>query len=113
MVEKFKISNENSHGNCPECGFLWDKGDAMEMVKQNFPFLPDNILLNMAKNQFGWTPDNPKRFTHLIHIEPSDVDVVDNGLIGYYQCPNCNIAWDDIDGTRTDKFKIMMDNYKK
>jgi hypothetical protein len=36
MVEKYKITEENASGNCPECGHSWDKGDAMFELKSNY-----------------------------------------------------------------------------
>ena len=112
MVEKYKITEENASGNCPECGHSWDKGDVMEYLKTSFPMLDEIGLLERAKKDYKWTPENPRRFSHLIYIEPSDGDYEFTGQNGYYQCPNCNVAWDDIDGTRTEKYKSMMDNYE-
>lgn len=109
MVEKYKITEENASGNCPECGHSWDKGDAMDALKSNHPMLSEEDLLKQAKRLYNWTPENPRRFSHLIYIEPSDGDYDFTGQNGYYQCPNCNIAWDDIDGSRTEKYKVLLD----
>lgn len=109
-MENYKISEENASGCCPECGHSWDKGDVMEYLKQSFPSLSELELLKKAKDGYGWTPENPRRFSHLVYIEPSDGDYDFTGQSGYYQCPNCQIAWDSIDGNRTDKFKTMLDN---
>jgi hypothetical protein len=108
MVEKYKITEENASGNCPECGHSWDKGDAMDALKSNYPTLNEEDLLNQAKRLYNWTPENPRRFSHLIYIEPSDGDYEFTGQNGYYQCPNCNVAWDDIDGSRTEKYKVIL-----
>jgi len=105
MVENYKITEENASGNCPECGHSWDKGDVMEYLKSSFHKVSDEDLLKKAKRDYNWTPESPRRFSHLIYIEPSDGDYDFTGQNGYYQCPNCNVAWDDIDGTRTEKFK--------
>ena len=64
--------------------------------------------MNQAKRLYNWTPENPRRFSHLIYIEPSDGDYEFTGQNGYYQCPNCNVAWDDIDGSRTEKYKVIL-----
>jgi hypothetical protein len=108
MVENYKITEENASGNCPECGHSWDKGDVMEYLKSSFHKVSDEDLLKKAKRDYNWTPESPRRFSHLIYIEPSDGDYDFTGQNGYYQCPNCNVAWDDIDGTRTEKFKQML-----
>lgn len=112
MVENYRITEENASGNCPECGHSWDKGDVMEYLKSSFHKVSDEDLLKKAKRDYNWTPESPRRFSHLIYIEPSDGDYDFTGQNGYYQCPNCNVAWDDIDGTRTEKFKTMLDNHE-
>lgn len=112
MVENYKITEENASGNCPECGHSWDKGDVMEYLKSSFHKVSDEDLLKKAKRDYNWTPESPRRFSHLIYIEPSDGYYDFTGQNGYYQCPNCNVAWDDIDGTRTEKFKTMLDNHE-
>ena len=112
MVENYRITEENASGNCPECGHSWDKGDVMEYLKSSFHKVSDEDLLKKAKRDYNWTPESPSRFSHLIYIEPSDGDYDFTGQNGYYQCPNCNVAWDDIDGTRTEKFKTMLDNHE-
>jgi len=112
MVEKYKITEENASGNCPECGHSWDKGDVMEYLKSSFHKVSDEDLLKKAKRDYNWTPESPRRFSHLIYIEPSDGDYDFTGQNGYYQCPNCNVAWDDIDGTRTEKFKTILDDHE-
>lgn len=112
MVENYRITEENASGNCPECGHSWDKGDVMEYLKSSFHKVSDEDLLKKAKRDYNWTPESPRRFSHLIYIEPSDGDYDFTGQNGYYQCPNCNVAWDDIDGTRTEKFKTMLDDHE-
>ncbi len=112
MVEKYKITEANASGCCPECNHSWDKGDVMDYLKESFPMLDEDGLLKKAQRDYGWTPEKPRRFSHLIYVEPSDGDYDFTGQNGYYQCPNCNVAWDDIDGTRTEKFKTMLDNHE-
>lgn len=108
MVEYYKIDENNASGCCPECGHSWDKGDVMEYLESSFPTLNKEDLLKQAKRLYNWTPENPRRFSHLVFIEPSDGDMDFDGNSGYYQCPNCNIAWDSKDGKRTDKYCIML-----
>jgi hypothetical protein len=108
MVSNYLISEENVTGCCPECGHSWDKGDVFEFMKERNPNLSDEVLLKNVKNNFGWTPETPKRFSHLVFIEPSDGDEIATGANGYYQCPNCQIAWESETGERTDKYKSML-----
>jgi hypothetical protein len=112
MVEKYKITEENASGNCPECGHSWDGGDVLEIMKSRNENVSDEDLLKHAKINYNWTPENPRRFNHLIYIELSDGDYDFTGQNGYYQCPNCNVAWDDIDGSRTERYKTMLDNHE-
>jgi uncharacterized Zn ribbon protein len=112
MVENYKITEENASGNCPECGHSWDKGDVLEFLKQSFPEISDDNHFKNATKNYGWSKENPRRFSHLIYIEPSDGDYDFTGQNGYYQCPKCNVAWDDIDGTRTEKFKTILDDHE-
>ena len=109
MVEYYKIVEENASGCCPECEISWDNGDAMDVLKSNYPTLGEEELLKQAKRLYNWTPENPRRFNNLIFIEASDGDMDFDGQSGYYQCPSCQIAWGSIDGKRTDKYKVLLD----
>ena len=109
MVEYYKIVEENASGCCPECEISWDNGDAMDYVKESYPKLGEEDLMKIAKRDYGWTPENPRRFNHLLFIEASDGDIDFDGKSGYYQCPSCQIAWGSIDGKRTEKYKVLLD----
>jgi hypothetical protein len=111
MVENYKITEENASGCCPECNHSWDKGDVMDYVKESYPKFEEEDLLKIAKRDFGWTPENPRRFNHLLFIEASDGDYNFDGQSGYYQCPNCQIAWHSFTGQRTDMYKTMLDKH--
>jgi hypothetical protein len=111
MVEYYKITEENASGCCPECNHSWDKGDVMEFLKNSSPTISEDGLLKIAKRDYGWTPETPRRFNHLLFIEASDGDYNFDGESGYYQCPNCQIAWDSADGQRTDMYKTMLDKH--
>jgi len=111
MVENYKITEENASGKCPECGHSWDKGDVMTYLKESFPMLNEDDLIKMAKRNYNSTVEKPRRFSHLLFIEPSDGDFEFDSSNGYYQCPNCNIGWDASTGDRTEKFKTMLDNH--
>jgi len=111
MVEFYKIVEENASGCCPECGYSWDKGDAMDVLKSNYPKLGEEESLKQAKRLYNWTPENPRRFSHLLFIEASDGDYNFDGQSGYYQCPNCQISWHSFTGQRTDMYKTMLDKH--
>ncbi len=111
MVEFYKITEENASGCCPECKISWDKGDAMETLKSNHPTLTEEDLLKQAKRLYNWTPENPRRFSHLLFIEASDGDYNFDGESGYYQCHNCQIAWSSSNGERTDMYKTILDKH--
>ncbi len=132
MVENYKITEHNYCGNCPECGHSWSKGEVIDVlmgIKTNsFDIVSDNLsqtigftantnsVINrdsyeaIARKQYGWTPENKKHISNLIFIEPSDGDEVNNYVDGYYQCPNCQIAWGSMSGERTDKYRSMLVN---
>jgi hypothetical protein len=111
MVENYKITEANASGCCPECEISWDNGDAMDVLKNNYPMLDEEELLKQAKRLYNWTPENPRRFNNLIFIEASDGDMDYDGQSGYYQCPSCQIAWGSLDGKRTDKYKVILDQH--
>jgi hypothetical protein len=111
MVENYKITEANASGCCPECEISWDNGDAMDVLKSNYPMLDEEELLKQAKRLYNWTPENPRRFNNLIFIEASDGDMDFDGSSGFYQCPSCQIAWGSLDGKRTDKYKVILDKH--
>ena len=114
MVENYKITEENASGNCPECGYSWDGGDVLEVMKSRNPKLSGgDYLIGEAKKMYGWTPENPRRFSKLVTIEPSDGDYDFDGSNGFHQCPNCSVAWDTVTGERTEKYKQMLVNHDK
>ena len=115
MVEKYNINETNHCGLCPECGATWDNGEVVDYLMDPEKYLGaiDNreIAENVARKQYGWTPENKKRISKLAYIEPSDGDGIFNGVDGFYQCPNCQIAWGTESGERTDRYKVILDNH--
>jgi uncharacterized Zn ribbon protein len=95
MIEKYKITEENYCGECPECKTSWDKGEAIDLVSEN-----------IAKNIYKWTPENKKHISKLIKIEPTESQAWE-GMNTHFQCPECFIAWDAVTGDRTEKYKAM------
>ena len=108
MILKYIINDKNITGNCPECGHSWDKGDVVDVMRQERPSDSAEEIIKLAMRNHGWSLDTPKRFSHLVFIEPSDGDFDSTGCNGYYQCPKCQIAWESETGERTEKYKMML-----
>lgn len=113
MVEKYIINESNHCGSCPECGTSWDNGEVVDYLMDPEKYLgaiDDRALAeSVAKRSYGWTPENKRRISKLAYIEPSDGDGIFNGVDGFYQCPQCQIAWGTESGERTDRYKVMLD----
>lgn len=87
------------HGICPECGSNWDDGDILERLKKlredgviYYGSKTDAELIEIA-GHYGWTPDNPKRFSRIIGVElgydhPDHYDGV-----SFWRCPDCGHDW--------------------
>lgn len=108
MVSNYIINDKNITGNCPECGYSWDKGDVVDVLKEANPQKSMEQIIELAMRNHGWSLDTPKRFSHLVFIELSDGDYNSTGCNGYYQCPNCQISWESETGERSEKHKAMM-----
>lgn len=115
MVEKYIIDETNHCGNCPECGASWDNGEVVDYLMDPEKYLgatqDRKIAEYQARRSYGWTPENQKRISKLAFIEPSDGDDIANGVDGFYQCPQCQIAWGTETGRRTDMYKSMLNDY--
>ena len=115
MVEKYIIDETNHCGNCPECGASWDNGEVVDYLMDPQRYLVGtqdrNIAEHQARRVYGWTPENKKRISKLAFIEPSDGDDIANGVDGFYQCPQCQIAWGSESGQRTDRYKVLFRQY--
>lgn len=76
--------------NCPICNGNWDDGDVCEVLSRQDKFKNNpGRLLNAAGN-YGWTKENPKRFSKLTLVKtrfPRD-------KMTYHQCPECEAGWD-------------------
>jgi Zn-finger nucleic acid-binding protein len=112
MVENYKINETNHCGTCPECKTSWDNGEVVDYLMNGELYLAAttdrNIAEYTARKSYGWTPENQKRISKLAFIETSDGDDSFNGLDGYYQCPQCQVAWGSENGERTEKFKSLL-----
>lgn len=101
-MNKYIIDDSNACGNCPECGFNWNGEEIINITSEH-----------IARQYYGWTPENQKHSSKLIKIEPSDGAGWDNGENTYFQCPECQIAWDSESGERTEKYKKILSDDKK
>lgn len=112
MVENYKIDETNHCGTCPECKASWDNGEVVDYLMNKELFLGATtdraVAENMATKSYGWTSLNKKRMSNLVFVESSDGDDTFNGLDGYYQCPQCQVAWGSENGERTEKFKSLL-----
>jgi Zn-finger nucleic acid-binding protein len=112
MVENYKIDETNHCGTCPECKASWDNGEVVDYLMNGELYLAAttdrNIAEYTARKSYGWTPENQKRISKLAFVETSDGDETFNGLDGYYQCPQCQVAWGSENGERTEKFKSLL-----
>ena len=112
MVENYKIDETNHCGTCPECKASWDNGEVVDYLMNRELYLGATtdraITEGIARRNYGWTPENKKRISKLAFVEASDGDETFNGLDGYYQCPQCQVAWGSEDGERTERFKTLL-----
>ena len=98
----------NRVGNCPNpgCNKSWDGGDIKEEVAKMdvYMFRSAEEIEEIAKNHYGWTPENPKHFSLAIHhSDPSnDIDAL--------ECPFCRSVYE----TETGLFYgTLMNMYKE
>lgn len=115
MVENYIINETNHCGCCPECGTSWDNGEVVDYLMNEELYLgattDREAAEDLARRVYNWTPENKKRISKLVFIEASDGDITFNGVDGYYQCPDCQIAWNSSNGIRTDIYKSILDNH--
>lgn len=85
----------NRYGQCPICEFGWDGGDILQTISQLDTFKNKSRfeLLQIAKDNYGYSEANPTRFTALNNIELKGPE--HNGR-SFWQCPKCVTVWDKI-----------------
>ena len=54
--------------SCPHCGANWDGGDILERLRQTGHYQTEERLLEAASH-YGWTPENPTRFSRRFHAD--------------------------------------------
>jgi len=80
---------EASKGNCPKCGFLLDGGDIFkELKKQPCNAGKSDESIKKSAAMYGWSEEDPKRFSNIIGIETCGYDGV-----SYWKCPSCKTTW--------------------
>jgi hypothetical protein len=68
---------------CPHCDYNLDDGDIYEKMKDAYPDKPEEVVLQYC-NDFGWTPENKKRFSKKVGVYSMERD-----RVLYYECPEC------------------------
>lgn len=114
-VENYKIEGVTKKGDCcPECNANWDGGDIYEHFLEA-KFNPNHEQHGYYQHKslqeiketawgYGWTEEEPRRFGHVIGVELplDDPDHYDG--VSFWQCPECEIAWNRFTGERTERF---------
>lgn len=115
-VEEFMIDGNTKEGDCcPECEANWDGGDILEefvRLKDEghnyYSNLSDDELIEAA-GDYGWTPENKKRFGNLIGMELSMDDPEHYDGVSYWACPECGVAWCRWTGERSERFVELVE----
>lgn len=84
---------------CPECKASWDGGDIYQYFRNSSKYSDktDEEIEDIVSS-YGWTKENPKRFSKLIGIEV--LGRYDG--ISYWKCPECETIWDRFTGKKSD-----------
>lgn len=84
----------NRYGQCPVCEFGWDSGDIYQVLSQLevFQNKTKQEILQIAKDNYGYSEANPTRFTALNNIELKG----EHEGKSFWQCPKCSTVWDKI-----------------
>jgi hypothetical protein len=113
-VDNYKIGETKKGDCCPECKAEWDGGDIYEYFLEA-KFNPNHEqhgnyqhkTLQEVKGtaaDYGWSEDDPRRFDNIIGIELPYDDPEHYDGVSYWQCPECEIAWNRFTGERTERF---------
>jgi hypothetical protein len=86
-------------GVCPKCHVSWDGGDIFERMRalqiMGEPYYGSKTAeeLRDCARDYGWTPENKKRFSKLIGVElPHDHPDHYDG-VSFWRCPACEHQW--------------------
>lgn len=78
------------NGECPNCEEDWDGGDMFEQLKRLDIFVLDHKEAEKAAMKYGWTPENAKRFSHVISLQFSTNEVNNTSRVyDFIECPQC------------------------
>lgn len=74
---------------CPHCGFELDNGDIYEKLRKMSVY-KDNTdnEVEVAAMSYGWTPQNKKRFSKKVVVQPYDTSQ-------YTICPECKVIFSE------------------
>ena len=67
--------------DCPHCGKILDGGDVYEKM---FSLYRDPERALEEAEQFGWSKENPVRFSKIVGVYNIETDRTE-----YFICPNC------------------------
>ena len=68
---------------CPYCNYELDDGDIYHKLRTNvFYLVKTDAEIKELAQQYGWTPENGKRFTKRVIVQPFDGPQ-------YVMCPEC------------------------
>lgn len=87
MLDKFS--------ECPNCHISWNDGDISTIINrlEVFRNKSSNDLKAIA-GAYGWTPENPTKFSSVITITIGPSEATGGTLVTFYQCPKCNQVFD-------------------
>jgi hypothetical protein len=99
MLDKF--------GKCPTCGCNWNGGDIKEHISkmQVFHSRTEGELMQIAAS-YGWTPQNPIRFTKLVNVNRGPNKM-------YWRCPSCRDTYDQITGEKVSFKKLIQEERER
>lgn len=93
------VTTIDSYGKCPACGSSWDNGDIFERLSDlresgdEFYKNKTDAELQEIAGHYGWTPDNPKRFSRVIGVELPYSHPQHYDGVSFWRCPDCQTQW--------------------
>ena len=99
------------NGACPHCCHSWDGQDIFESLNMMDVHAASKSQADVAKLaiQFGWTPDNGKKFSKVIVYEMFS----ETGKDIFYQCPKCQHVYNSITGEHFNSIYEVRNRNKK
>ncbi len=72
---------------CPHCGYDLDDGDVFQRLRRMSTYKDKNDHeVEIVAMYYGWTPQNKKRFTKKVVVQPFDAPQ-------YTMCPDCKVIF--------------------